>query len=337
MPQGPPYLPQTAQLGGLPTVSVDVPISAVLLFIFVCAAATNMTIFQINRRRGHKFVFSGLLFGFCMARITALAMRIAWATHPTNTNVAIAANVFTQAGVLLLFVVNLLFTQRMVRAYQPSFGWRRPVTLAFRTLLFSVIALLVMVITASVHMFFTLSPGARTKDRQVQLFSVTFLAVLAFLPIPLSLLAALWPQRRTPAENFGRGRLSTKLYLLLFTATLLALGACFRAGVAFDVRPASHPAWFHHRACYYVFNFGIELVVVFTYAASRFDRRFHVPNGSSAPGHYAAGAGRGAADSGDDVGDESAWAERARKELSTSDLAHPGPGPDFELGTAGSR
>src|SRR4051812_36148694 len=96
-PPGPPYLPQTAQLGGLPTVGVDVSISAVLLLFFIAGAATNMTIFQINRRREHKFIFSVLLFGFCMARIAALTMRIVWATRPTNVNIAIAANVLTVA------------------------------------------------------------------------------------------------------------------------------------------------------------------------------------------------------------------------------------------------
>jgi hypothetical protein len=318
-------------MGGLPTVSVDVPISAVLLFLFACGAATHMTIFQINRRRGHKFVFSALTFGFCMARITALTMRIVWATHPTNTNVAIAAGVFTQAGVLLLFVINIIFAQRMVRAYHPSFGWNRAVTMTFRTLLFSIIALLIMVITVSVHMFFTLDPSARAKDRDVQLVSVTILAVLAFLPIPIVLGAALFP-RKTRAEVFGHGKLRTKLYLILFTATLLAFGASFRAGTSYIVRPLTDPAWFHHRAAYYCVNYVIELIVVFTYAVSRFDRRFHVPDGSSAPGHYSAGSAVGARKTASVVDDErvnpeqgngAAWAESARKELSSLDLERP--------------
>lgn len=327
MASGPPYLPTTAQLGGLPTVPIDVPISAVLLFLFVCGAATHMTIFQLNQRRGHKFVFSAMTFGFCMARITALTMRIVWATHPTNVNVAIAAGIFTQAGVLLLFVINLFFAQRMVRAYHPSFGWNRAVTFCFRTLFFSIIALLIMVITASVHMFFTADPVARSMDRKVQLTGVTFLAVLAWLPIPIVLLAALIP-RKTRPEPFGQGKLSTKLYLILFTSTLLAFGACFRAGTTYIVRPLTNPAWFHHRAAYYCVNYGVELIVIFTYAIFRFDRRFWVPNGSSAPGDYSAGAfgdsrKAGVTDDEREVAQDSngaAWAENARKEMSTEDL-----------------
>lgn len=33
-----------------------------------------MTIFQINKRRGHKFLMSGLMFGFCMARTLTMIL-----------------------------------------------------------------------------------------------------------------------------------------------------------------------------------------------------------------------------------------------------------------------
>jgi hypothetical protein len=64
---GPPYLPTVASLGGMPTVELDDPICGVLLLFFIAAAATNMTILQINLRRDHKFFFSGLVFGFCVS------------------------------------------------------------------------------------------------------------------------------------------------------------------------------------------------------------------------------------------------------------------------------
>ena len=62
---GPPYAPKTAAVGGRPTVGVDVAICAVFLFLFACGAAGHMAILQINMRRGHKFLMSGLTFGFC--------------------------------------------------------------------------------------------------------------------------------------------------------------------------------------------------------------------------------------------------------------------------------
>ena len=282
----------TAGLGGLPVPKVDDPICAVLLVFFVTSAVLNMTILQVNLRRGHKFIMSGMVFGFSMARITALVMRIVWASRPTNIRIAIAAQIFTVAGVIILFLVNLIFTQRILRAYRPRIGWSRPVTYVFRFLFYSVPACLVMVIPATIDSFYTLNTHTRAVDRRVQLVATTYMVLLSFLPIPIVLLT-LFAQPRPPhhgtPETFGKGQMRTKIGLLLFTSVLLTLGTSFRAAVNYMVRPQAHPAWFHSKPCYYVFNYVIEILVVYTYTISRFDKRFHVPNGSSAPGHYAAG------------------------------------------------
>jgi len=62
------YASNTAGMGGVPTITLDIPICVVFIVIYLSFAATNMAIFQVNRRRKHKFVLSGLMFGFCMAR-----------------------------------------------------------------------------------------------------------------------------------------------------------------------------------------------------------------------------------------------------------------------------
>jgi hypothetical protein len=61
--QGPPYLPTTWALGGTPKKSVDIPITAVFLVLFMISAATHMKIFQRNNKKGHKFLFNAALFG----------------------------------------------------------------------------------------------------------------------------------------------------------------------------------------------------------------------------------------------------------------------------------
>jgi hypothetical protein len=63
MNQSPPYRPTVWSLGGIPTKNVDIPITAVFLLLYIIGAATHMTIFQLNKRRGHKFIFNGALFG----------------------------------------------------------------------------------------------------------------------------------------------------------------------------------------------------------------------------------------------------------------------------------
>lgn len=134
-----------------------------------------MTIFQINRRRDHKFIFSALLFGFCMSRIATFGLRIVWASHPLDVNLAIAASIFVQAGVLLLFIVNLVFAQRIVRSYHPRFGWSKALGLVFKFLYFCVLAMLIMVITAAVYTFFTLDVALKLKLRDITLVAGTFL------------------------------------------------------------------------------------------------------------------------------------------------------------------
>ncbi|KAI9167038.1 hypothetical protein HJFPF1_03157 [Paramyrothecium foliicola] len=340
-PQGPPYASQDAQLGGLPVTTVDVPISAVFVAIFIGLAALNMTILQLNRKRGHKFLLSGVFFGFSMARTTANIMRIVWACYPRNIRIALAASILTNAGVLLLFLANLILSQRILRAHQPRLGWSKAAKWMFTFLYVGIAISLVMVITAIVYNAYTLDTHIKTQMREIQLTAVTYMAVLSFLPIPITLLAILLP-RTTPIDHFGKGSMRTKVVLVLFATTLLALGASWRAGIAFMRRPISQPAWFHHKALFYCINFAIEIVVVLTYALFRFDQLYHIPNGSSAPGDYsrAASAEKGLGWSGRDTTDsefmgdseqpqtrdggrskEQEWESNAKKELETRAIA----------------
>ncbi|KAI5919470.1 hypothetical protein F4810DRAFT_686948 [Camillea tinctor] len=284
-PSGPPYRSDLAVVGGIPVPDVDDPIAAVFVFLFLCSAAAHMTILQVNKRRGLKFLFSGMLFVLCMLRSVALAMRMAWASNSTSTKVAIAANILTQTGSVLVCVINLFLTQRIVRAYHGDFGWHQATRVVFRFLIACVVSCLIMVITVTVQSFYTLDPGIRQSDRDVQLFAGTYLAVLAFLPVPIVLLAALLP-RNYHIDKFGTGRWRTKLCLLLFTSLVATLGAAFRIGTNFAPRLMRDPAWYHSRTCYYCFNFVTDLAISTAYLLSRFDQRFIIPNGARGPGDY---------------------------------------------------
>ena len=283
---GPPYPPQTAQLGGSPTTGVDDPICGVLIFLFAVGAVANMAVFQMNRKIKHKFVFSVLLFGFCLARIVSLIVRIVWAESPLNIPLGLAANILTAAGVLLLFIVNLIFAQRMIRAYHPEFGWTLGTANAFRVLYASLVVGLALVIVVIVQSFYTLDATIRSTDRVIQLLCASYFTLVAFLPLPILAVATLFPHDYR-IQKFGSGSFRMKLALIGGTAALLTLGAGFRLGVAADTRPLADPAWFTSKAAFYCFNYVIEILIVFAYTASRFDRRFHVPDGSSGPGDYA--------------------------------------------------
>ena len=62
-PSGPPYAPQTASLGGHPSVIPDVPITSVFLLLYVIFGIIHFMIFRKNKARDHKFVFSAMMFG----------------------------------------------------------------------------------------------------------------------------------------------------------------------------------------------------------------------------------------------------------------------------------
>lgn len=285
-PQVPPYAPQTALLGGLPTKDLDDTITVVFLMLFILGAITHMTILQLNLRLGRKFLMSSLIFGFCVARITACTMRLVWASHPTDVSVAIAANIFVQAGVIILFIINLLFSQRVIRASYPHWAWKKWFSIIFKVYYATIIIALIALITATVQSSYTLSINTHRIDRDIQLFGATYFAVSAFMPLPI-LLIKLFIAPKSRVEKFGEGRFRTKIWILVFASSILTIGAIFRITTNYlTPRPRLNPAWYHSKACFYAFNFTIEIIVVALYAAVRVDKRFFIPNGSSGPGDY---------------------------------------------------
>lgn len=283
---GGPYPSTTAGIGGLPTILPDIPICSVFIVLYASFAATNMTILQVNRRRGHKFLLSGLMFGFCMARITTLVLRIAWANRPSNIRLAIAAQIFLNAGVLLAYIINLVLAQRILRATQPRIGWNPIVRATYKALYIGIGGALIMVITSIVLSLYTLDIHTRSIYRDVQLAAITYLLVFTYLPI-IHIAAAVLLPKSNDAETFGEGSMSCKLIIVTVSTCLCILIAGFKAGMTWSpVRPIRNPAWFHSKACFYVFNFLCEILILSVLTFSRIDKRFFVPNGCNQAGDY---------------------------------------------------
>lgn len=283
---GGPYAPTTASLGGVPTVDVDIPICAVFLAAFIAAGACHMTLFRRNLARGHKFIPSAATFGFCMSRVVTNIIRISWACRPHNVRLALAAQIFVAAGILLLFILNLLYAQRMLRAAFPRIGWALPVSWAFKVLYVLVLLTIIMMITVIIQMMYSLNANTHRIDRDVQLYGVTFFAIVSFLPLPL-VSAILLLTRGRHIEHPGSGSWQAKGFIVLLAGFLLCLGASWRAATVWmHLRPATNPPWYDHKACFYVFDFGIDLSVVLIFLIGRVDQRFWVPNGSSKVRHY---------------------------------------------------
>ena len=221
-----------------------------------------------------------------MALIVTQMMRIVCACNPEDVQVAIAAQIFVSAGVLILFLINLIFAQRILRAAHPHFGWHKALSRFFTVLYVLNLLMLAVVITATVQSFYTLDKNIHRIDRDLQLATATYFMTISFAPIPMIILGLVVP-RKTRVEKFGSGRWRSKVAILLTTATLLCLGAAFRCGTSFTTpRPKNNPAWYDAKWCFYFFNFTLEIIVVGLYLVLRVDRRFYIPNGSKGPGDY---------------------------------------------------
>ncbi|KAL4888326.1 hypothetical protein BDV59DRAFT_188826 [Aspergillus ambiguus] len=276
----------TATLGGVPAVIPDIPICAVFLALYAGFAATNMTIFRVNLRRGHKFILSALLFGFCMARITTLVLRIVWSTTPHNLSLAMAANIFVNAGILLVYIINVILSQRILRARQPHIGWNPVIRGAYKALYGLIIGALAMVITSVVISLKTTDPHTKVQCRDVQLAAITYLLVFTCIPL-FHLAVAFSLPRAANEESFGQGSMTSKSLIVAISSCICVIIAGFKCGTTWSpLRLASNPAWYHSKACFYVFNFACEIMALSLLTFSRFDKRFYVPNGCNAPGDY---------------------------------------------------
>jgi hypothetical protein len=166
-------------------------------------------------------------------------------------------------------------------------GWHKVSSIIPKILYVLIFFTLVIVITATVQTFYTLRPRTRTIDRGLQLYGATFLTIVSFLPIPV-LLAALAIPRKDRHDKFGKGRLRTKITVLLIGSGLVCLGAAYRCGTSWlKPVPRTQPLPdYYHKAAFYIFNFGVEILTVYLYAVLRVDLRFHIPNGAKGPGSY---------------------------------------------------
>ncbi|KAJ4368298.1 hypothetical protein N0V83_006654 [Neocucurbitaria cava] len=345
--QGPPYQPAIWSLGGAPIKHIDIPTQSVFLVLFMTGAATHMTIYQKNLRRSHKFLPNALTFGFCMARIMTSILRIASVSLPHDISLAIAAQIFVAAGVLIIFVINIIFAQRLVRSMHPSVGWHPIFSIVFKIIYVLIGLTLVIVITATVQTFYTLSTNTHSIDRALQLYGATFLAIIATLPIPIVFISLVIPHS-TPHDRFGTGRVRTKVIVLLTGATLLSFGAWYRCGVAWQTPvPRTQPLpGYMGKAPFYIANFTVEILTVYLYAAMRIDQRWHVPNGAKGSGSYSRGqkqmdggetqgegakqssAEEGLADAGNDAESEAQSPSSVDKEL---DLEKGGANARFQM------
>lgn len=262
------------------------PLCAVLIAVYLAGAIANMSVYQANRRKGHKFLMSWAMFGFCMSRVGTCVLRLVWATRPANPRIEIAALIFTNIGILAVYIVVLLLALRVFRATHPKLGWNRPLSRILSASYILLLIALLLTVAFTILTFYTLSPTLRTVALWIQRSAILYM--LLFNAVALVLVWLSLVLRRPPDhENFGTGKMRTKL-IVLGTAIFFCLFiASFRTGISWSApRPASNPPWYDTKAAFYVILFGFEIIIVYLFLFARFDKMFWVPNGCTGPGDY---------------------------------------------------
>ena len=164
----------------------------------------------------------------------------------------------------------------------------------------TIICLIAAVIVGS----YTLNSSSNRSVREIQKYGAAMLAIVAFLPLAVVGISSL--ARRHPTirmtkttDKFGDGSMRAKVAIVLVSSALLCLGASFRAGTTLrrpvpvlvsenPSTPAPEP-WYLSKACFYVFNFTIEIGVCLFWLVVRIDKRFYIPDGAKGPFSYAGG------------------------------------------------
>lgn len=168
-----------------------------------------------------------------MTLALATSFRIAWAAHPNNVHVAIATLVFTYAGVILPFIVNLALTQQVVHTQHPQLRRSSPLTFASLMLLFIIIGAVFGLIAGIVLEFYW--PPENTSALALRTYGSATYATIAFIPIPIVIVSTLARARRhsndktaKSGDNLAQGSMVAHITIIVISASFLTLGAAYR-------------------------------------------------------------------------------------------------------------
>ena len=229
---------------------------------------------------------SVIMMGFCMSRVGANVLRLVWATRPMNVRISIAALIFTNIGVLIVYIIVLQLNLRVFRAKHPKLGWNRPFRKALTVSYVLLLCAILLTIAFTILNFYTLKPHLKNVAIWVQRGALLYMMIFNVMSLTLLSLSLLLP-RAPNSENFGTGSMGSKLIILGLAVFFCIFIAGFRTGVVWaPPRPASRPGWYDTKPAFYVIEFGFEIVIIYMFILTRFDRRFWIPNGSNKPGDY---------------------------------------------------
>jgi hypothetical protein len=189
--------------------------------------------------------------------------------------------------VSVIFAINLVLTQRILRAIHPKIFWHPAVSLFFTFLVASVPFFIIFNIAVLTASFFVVTAEGAKITKDLLFLGASWNLFLCVFPLITLSIFAVFPSP-TPIEKFGIGRFRTKIVMLVYSAATLFIGAIVRLIAAAQSHPINMPGQVDTKPIFYLTGFMLEIFVVVLFAAARFDLRFHIPNGCTGPGQYSA-------------------------------------------------
>ena len=239
--------------GQYPSPIPDIPICAVLLVIYLAMAVANLVTLKAGQKQtGQIFIPSGMQIGLCMSRLVSLCLRIAWAKHVGDRDVAIAASIFVLAGVIVLEIVNMILFFRLLVRIHPSLEE----SVQFRTFkkvvyLFLAPIVLVETVVPGIQSQLVTSAAIRNKDVVALKISIIVQALYCGVPLVGSLYLV-------AASKIRSGDIFKMWTMVLFNAFWLTFEQCFRTAQSFH----REVYWLQSKPTFYCVIFIPEILVV---------------------------------------------------------------------------
>lgn len=206
--------------------------------------------------------------------------------RPDNARLAIAALIFINVGVLVIYVVVLNLATRLLRARQPRIGWHPMLAKCITANYVFMVIFILLVIAFTILSFYTRNPTLLQASLWIQRTGILYFWIFNLIAPTLYFLAVLLPKSHE-AEQFGTGSMSAKITILGIIIFFNLWISGFRMGTSWtSARPLTDPAWFDTRAAFYIIELGFEIIITYLMLITRFDKRFWVPNGSKKHGDY---------------------------------------------------
>jgi hypothetical protein len=267
--------------GGIPTDGTDIPASAVLLVVYLALAVVHGYLFFVKSKK--TFIPQAMTMGFCISRVVSMSLRIAWTANVTNKNIAIASNIFLNAGVLLLYIVNMLLTHRFILTIFPNLPTRKtaPYNLAFFLYVGSSLPLLILVVVPGVQLFLSSDLSTIHIDRDILRFAQCYLTVFVSAPVIATITSStIYFFASKKASGLRAGEVSLRAAVLFIAGSLLIwIQAVKILQIFYTATPetAVSPPWFLRRPILYSGFFLPELLVVIIYAVASIRFRYQMP------------------------------------------------------------